>query len=121
MVEQSINSECMTPNTSVPERKIHVIPADDIPYEVRMKYIIKAYRQDKVRLEQLQRYAEGLEEENVALQKQLEQQKVDKEASSNRKKKIFELTHLAKSQEIYIGRLQLLLAENGIPFHYMNQ
>ena len=119
MGEQRINSECMTPSVSIPERKIHVIPEEDIPYEVRMKYIIKAYRQDKERLEQLQRYAEGLEEENVALQKQLEQQKVDKETSSKRKRKIFELTHITQSQEVYIGRLQLLLAEHGISFHYM--
>jgi hypothetical protein len=33
--------------------------------------IFNAYRKDKERLEQLQRYAEGLEEENVVLQKQL--------------------------------------------------
>ena len=33
--------------------------------------ILNAYRKDKERLEQLQRYAEGLEEENVVLQKQL--------------------------------------------------
>ena len=121
MVEQRNNSECMTPSVSVPERRIHVIPAEDIPYEVRMKYILKAYRQDKKRLEQLQKYAKGLEEENIALQKQLEQQKVDKETSSKRKRKIFELTHITQSQEVYIGRLQLLLAEHGIPFHYMNQ
>lgn len=119
MVEQRNNSECMTPSVSVPERRIHVIPAEDIPYEVRMKYILKAYRQDKVRLEQLQKYAEGLEEENVALQKQLEQQKMDKEASNTRKKKIYKLTRLAQSQEVYIGSLQLLLAEHGIPFHNM--
>lgn len=120
-MEQRQNSECMTPSVNIPMRKIHVIPADDIPYEVRMKYIIKAYRQDKERLEQLQRYAEGLEEENVALQKQLKKQKEDKGASSKRKKKIFELTHLAQSQKVYIGSLQLLLAEHGIPFHYMKQ
>jgi hypothetical protein len=39
-----------------------------------MKYLIKAYRRDLARLEQLQRYAEGLEEENVALLKKLAQQ-----------------------------------------------
>ena len=61
-------------------------PQVDIPYEVWMKHIIKAYRKDIVRLEQLQRYAEGLEEENVALQKKLEQQAVDKETSRKRKK-----------------------------------
>ena len=119
MTEQRTNPECMIPSVSIPDRKIQVIPADDIPYEVRMKYILKAYRKDKERLEQLQRYAEGLEEENVALQKQLEQKKLDKETSTKRKKKIYELTHLAQSQEVYIGSLQLLLAEHGIPFHDM--
>lgn len=118
MVEQRINSECMTPSVSIPERKIHVIPEEDIPYEVRMKYIIKAYRQDKERLEQLQKYAEGLEEENVALQKKLEQQAVDKETSRKRKETIYELKRIVKSQEVYIGRLQLLLAEHDIPYHY---
>ena len=47
-------------------------PQNDIPFEVRMKYIIQAYRKDKDKLERLQRYAEGLEEENVSLQKQLD-------------------------------------------------
>ena len=75
MIEQRTNSECMTPSVSIPARKIHNLSLNELPYEVWMKYIIKAYRQDKERLEQLQRYAEGLEEENVALQKQLEQQK----------------------------------------------
>ena len=117
MTEQRTNSESQIQNVSIPNRKIRNLSLNELPYEVWMKYFIKAYRQDKVRLEQLQRYAEGLEEENVALQKQLEQQKMDKEASSTRKKKIFKLTHLAQSQEVYIGRLQLLLAEHGIPFH----
>ena len=121
MKQQRTNFESQNQNVSIPKRRIHNLSLDELPYEVWMKYFIKAYRQDKERLEQLQRYAEGLEEENVALQKQLEQQKVDKETSSNRKKKIFELTHLAQSQEVYIGRLQLLLAEHGIPFHYMEQ
>lgn len=119
MTEQRTNPECMIPSVSIPDRKIQVIRADDIPYEVRMKYILIAYRKDKERLEQLQRYAEGLEEENVALQKQLEQKKLDKEVSTKRKKKIFELTHLTQSQKVYIGSLQLLLAEHGIPFHEM--
>ena len=119
MTELRNNSECMTPSMNVPVRNIHIIPAGDIPYEVRMKYILRAYRKDKERLEQLQRYAEGLEEENVALQKQLEQKKLDKEVSTKRKKKIFELTHLTQSQKVYIGSLQLLLAEHGIPFHEM--
>ena len=110
--------EQITSNTVNTERKISVIQEDDIPFEVRMKHIIKAYRKDIVRLEQLQRYAEGLEEENVALQKKLEQQAVDKETSRKRKETIYDLRRIVKSQEIYIGRLQLLLAEHDIPYHY---
>ena len=121
MTEQRTNSESQIQNVSIPNRRIRNLSLNELPYEVWMKYIIKAYRQDKKRLEQLQKYAKGLEEENIALQKQLEQQKVDKETSSKRKRKIFELTHITQSQEVYIGRLQLLLAEHGIPFHYMNQ
>ena len=98
--------------------KKNKLPQDEIPYEVWMKHIIKAYRKDKVRLEQLQRYAEGLEEENVALQKQLEQQTVDRETPRKRKETIYDLKCIVKSQEIYIGRLQLLLAEHDIPYHY---
>ena len=93
-------------------------PQDDIPYEIWMKHIIKAYRKDIIRLEQLQRYVEGLEEENVALQKKLEQQAVDKETSRKRKETIYDLKRIVKSQEIYIGRLQLLLAEHNIPYHH---
>ena len=93
-------------------------PQDDIPYEIWMKHIIKAYRKDIVRLEQLQKYAEGLEEENVALQKKLEQQAVDKETSRKRKETIYELKRIVKSQEVNIGRLQLLLAEHDIRYHY---
>ena len=119
MKQMSTNLEIQNPSVSIPVRNIHIIPAGDIPYEVRMKYILRAYRKDKERLEQLQRYAEGLEEENVALQKQLEQKRLDKETSTKRKKKIFELTHLTQAQKVYIGSLQLLLAEHGIPFHEM--
>ena len=119
MKQVSTNLEIQNPSVSIPVRNIHIIPAGDIPYEVRMKYILRAYRKDKERLEQLQRYAEGLEEENVALQKQLEQKRLDKETSTKRKKKIFELTHLTQAQKVYIGSLQLLLAEHGIPFHDM--
>lgn len=119
MTELRNNSESMTPSMNAHVRNIHIIPAGDIPYEVRMKYILRTYRKDKERLEQLQRYAEGLEEENVALQKQLEQRNLDKETSTKRKKKIFELTHLTQAQKVYIGSLQLLLAEHGIPFHDM--
>ena len=69
MVLYSIESEIK--NVTNQERGIHNISLDELPYEVWMKHILKAYRKDKERLEQLQRYAKGLEEENVVLQKQL--------------------------------------------------
>lgn len=71
MKQMSTNSEIQNPTVNNAGRKIHNPTLDDIPYEVWMKHLIKAYRRDLERLEQLQRYAEGLEEENVALQKQL--------------------------------------------------
>ena len=75
MKQQSTYSECQNPNVNNLGRKVRNLPLDDLPYEVWMMHLIKAYRRDLVRLEQFQRYAEGLEEENVALQKQLEQLK----------------------------------------------
>ena len=71
MKQMITNLESQNPTVNNAGRKIHNPTLDDIPYEVWMKHLIKAYRRDLERLEQLQRYAEGLEEENVALQKQL--------------------------------------------------
>ena len=71
MKQMSTNSESQNPTVNYAGRKICNLSLNDIPYEVWMKHLIKAYRRDLVRLEKLQRYAEGLEEENVALQKQL--------------------------------------------------
>ena len=114
---------------------------DDIPYEVRMKYLIAAYRRDLRRLEELSSYAKGLEEENVLLQRRLEkaeagaQDNPDKDATIKRlmseikalKTKITvtfprrvvkmrdlrkRITHL----EIYIRELQSLLMSKGIPY-----
>lgn len=99
--------------------KVKRQPQDEVPYEVWMKHILKAYRKDKERLEQLQRYAKGLEEENVALHKQIEQQDELKGFSKRRKKEIKDLRNIIIMQEKYIGRLQELLTEHRIPFHAM--
>lgn len=53
-------------------RLVSVFEDDEIPYEVRMKHLIEGYRRDLKRLEQLARYAKGLEEENLLLQKKIE-------------------------------------------------
>jgi hypothetical protein len=50
-------------------KMVSVFEDDEIPYEVRMKYLIEGYRRDFKRLEQLEKYAKGLEEENLLLQK----------------------------------------------------
>ncbi len=71
MKQMSTNLESQNPTVNNAGRKIRNLSMNDIPYEVWMKHLIKAYRRDLERLEQLQRYAEGLEEENVALQKKL--------------------------------------------------
>lgn len=52
-------------------KKVSVFEDDEIPYEVRMKHLIEGYRRDLKRLDQLARYAKGLEEENITLQKQI--------------------------------------------------
>lgn len=75
MTEQRTNSKNKVSSVNNTGRKIRNLTLDELPYEVWMKFLIKAYRKDKVRLEQLQRYADGLEEENVALQKQLDKLK----------------------------------------------
>ena len=53
-------------------RRVSVFEDDEIPYEVRMKHLIKSYRKDLKRLEELSQYAKGLEEENLLLQKKIE-------------------------------------------------
>lgn len=53
-------------------RLVSVFEDDEIPYEVRMKHLIEGYRRDLKRLDQLARYAKGLEEENLLLQKKIE-------------------------------------------------
>ena len=52
-------------------RGVSVFDDDEIPYEVRMKHLIKAYRKDLKRLGELSQYAKGLEEENLLLQKKI--------------------------------------------------
>ncbi len=67
-------------------RKVGVFEDDEIPYEVRMKHLIEGYRRDMKRLDDLSRYARGLEEENLLLHKKIEKYKLwimehpDKEA-----------------------------------------
>ena len=121
-------------------KKIDVFK-DDIPYEVRMKYIIEAYRRDSKRLEELNNYVKGLEEENCLLEKKLEKaeavlaERRDYEATI--KKMQIEINQLkgtitkrypqrvVKMRDMkkkvmslirYIYELQTLLKKNNIPY-----
>ena len=50
------------------ERKfVSVFKDDEIPYEVRMKHLIKGYRRDQKRLESLEEYAKDLEKKIIFL------------------------------------------------------
>ena len=46
-------------------------PQDEIPYEVRMKYIIKGYRRLENKMKELVAYAKKLEKDNEELQDQI--------------------------------------------------
>lgn len=114
---------------------------DDIPYEVRMKYIIEAYSRDLKRLEALKNYAIGLEEENCLLTKKLEKAESflaeRRESDATIKKMQIEINRLKGtltkmfpqrvvklrnlkrrlvSMAKYISALQALLRQNGIPY-----
>lgn len=113
---------------------------DDLPLEVRLEYITKAYHEAEKRLEALSKYAQGLEEENVALQKKLsvydfgENDAPDKDFVKRLGNKILQLqgyirstfpkrviqSKLLKKQVIclnnYIGELQKLMKENNIEY-----
>ena len=114
---------------------------DDIPYEVRMKHIIEAYRKDLKRLESLEKYAKGLEEENLLLQKKMEKtdawlaEEPDRQAAIQKMqleikqlrgtliksipKRVIQMRDIKKkvmSLEEYIRYLQRLLQQNDIPY-----
>ena len=114
---------------------------DDIPYEVRMKHIIEAYRKDLKRLESLEKYAKGLEEENLQLQKKMEKtdawlaEEPDRQAAIQKMqleikqlrgtliksfpKRVIQMRDIKKkvmSLEEYIRYLQRLLQQNDIPY-----
>lgn len=116
-------------------------PQDDIPYEMRMKYIIEAYRKDIKKLEELTKYAQGLEEENLALQKKMDgydewlqevagdkdffvkiamkirsMQSYIKQTFPKRVVKTAALNATIMGQKMYIKQLQKLLDEHGIVY-----
>ena len=118
-----------------------VFKDDEIPYEVRMKHIIEAYRKDIKRLNELARYAKGLEEENLLLQKKIEQAEASLKDSPDKDqqisqmdleirqlkgaltktfpKRVIALSKFKKKiadLETYVRYLQSLLLENNIPF-----
>ncbi len=122
----------------------NIRPQDEMPYEIRMKNIIEAYRKDIKRLEDLSRYAKGLEEENVNLQKRIEVYESWTEGAPNQKdfinqlsnkiaqmqglikktypKRVIKVAALktkAMQQYHYIQELQGILKSNGIEYPEM--
>ena len=122
-------------------KKVSAFNDDDIPYEVRMKHIIEAYRKDLKRLEALEKYAKGLEEENLLLQKKMEKtdawlaEEPDRQVAIKKMqveikqlrgtliksfpKRVIQMRDIKKkvmSLEEYIRYLQRLLQQNDIPY-----
>ena len=122
-------------------KKVSVFEDDEIPYEVRMKHLIEGYRRDLKRLDQLARYAKGLEEENLLLQKKIENtekwikshpdkeeliRKMDLEIrqlkgtlTKSYPKRVVELKYIKKKVrdiEDYMRYLQSLLDDNDISY-----
>lgn len=120
-------------------RHVSVFEDDEIPYEVRMKHLIKSYRKDLKRLEELSQYAKGLEEENMLLQKKIEKsgtsEEANKEVTISRMKseinqlkgaltksfpkRVIQMRDARKkiiSLQEYIIALQSLLTANGIAY-----
>jgi hypothetical protein len=106
-----------------------------------MKHIIEAYRKDLKRLEALEKYAKGLEEENLLLQKKMEKTDAwlaegpDRQAAIKKMqveikqlrgtliksfpKRVIQMRDIKKkvmSLEEYIRYLQRLLQQNDIPY-----
>lgn len=122
-------------------RFVSVFEDDEIPYEVRMKHLIEGYRRDLKRLDQLARYAKGLEEENLLLQKRLEKSEQwitehpDKEAlikqmdleirqlkgtlMKNFPRRVIDTKYIKRKVidlEEYVLYLQSLMTANGIAY-----
>ncbi|MBO5888052.1 MAG: hypothetical protein IIV77_07170 [Bacteroidaceae bacterium] len=110
---------------------------DELPLEVRLKYLTEAFRKNEKRIKDLTRYAQGLEEENLSLQKKLhalEENEIRKDYLRKLKAKFCEVrAHLIKNYPMrvvqvralkkrianmtsYIHDLQTILRKNGIEY-----
>ena len=114
---------------------------DELPLEVRLKYLTEAYRKDEKRLEEINRYAQGLEEENLSLQKKIKsleswQQEnnvgedyleklnakfcmLQAQLKKSFPKRVIKVKTLKKkivNMRLYIYKLQTILKENGIEY-----
>ena len=121
------------------ERRLKQIEDSDLPFEVRMKYIIDAYRKDQVKWGRLYQHAKQIEDENRELREEVKrlQGSINISDSENvlqlkntikilekkiektypvRKYKLSTYKRVIKSQETYITQLQKILDENGISY-----
>ena len=114
---------------------------DELPIEVQLKNLIKAYRKNEKRLEELTRYAQGLEEENVSLHKKIKAfesckqeynigddylqklnakfSEIQAQLKKNFPKRVIQVRTMKKkivNMSLYIHKLQTILKENGIEY-----
>ena len=114
---------------------------DELPLEVRLKYLTEAFRKDEERIKEITRYAQGLEEENMSLQKELHAFELRKQEYDNGKdylkklnvkfceiqnqlkkvfpKRVIQVSAMKKkivNMSLYIRKLQTILKENGIEY-----
>ena len=114
---------------------------DELPPEVRLKYLTEDFRKNEKRLEEMARYAQGLEEENCILQKKIQKLEAWKQKNGlgddylqrlnakfceiqaqlkkNFPKRVIQVSTLKKkvvNMSMYICKLQTILKENGIEY-----
>ena len=121
-------------------------PQDEIPEDIWIQNLLDAYHKEHEELEFLRSFAQGLEEENVQLKKELDRyaEKVDEEydvVTKNkilkneieRLKRMIEETYpirvmklstykkIIQQQGLYINQMEKLLDANGIEYHKISR
>lgn len=127
----------MTSQDNIEEGRLQ----DELPLEVRLKYLAEAFRKDEERIKEMTRYAQGLEEENLSLQKkshafELWKQEngigkdyleklnakfceIQAQLKKNFPKRVIQVSAMKKrivNMSLYIHKLQTILKENGIEY-----
>lgn len=93
---------------ATPEDYSRVLRYMDIPYEVRMKYLIQAYRKDKEKWGRLYEHAKQLESEVERLKNVLTVNGIDESGMENETSQ----SKMFKNQKAEIAELKMKLKEN---------